>query len=247
MGGGLAYIASLRGTNPPCIRLPASVRSNTALAIRGNTHFALRPSHFALRTSHFAVRRWALAVQPGERERGRTGCRSVFQNPNEVRRPAPGPESGRLGTAEPGTGAVKPEGVLPSWSWFLFGRALPPLEVRSRQPVLTRSRQVRHAAKEFFVGGGLASFFAPLRGTNPPCIRLPASVRSNTALTIRATRLRTSHFALRRLGLRRSTRRTGAREDGMPLRISEPERSEAPRAGPGGAGGSEPQNLEREP
>ena len=31
------------------------------------------------------------------------------------------------------------------------------------------------------MGGGLASFFAPLRGTNPPCIRLPASVRSDNA------------------------------------------------------------------
>ncbi len=108
-----------------------------------------------------------------------------------------------------------------------------PTGVRSRQPDLTQMREVRHAARRFFVAGGLASFFASLRGTNPPCIRLPASVRSDTALAIRA--LRTSPFAVRpsALGLRRSARSAGAREDGMPLRISEPERSEAPRAGPG--------------
>ncbi len=67
--------------------------------------------------------------------------------------------------------------------------------VRSRQPDLTPSREVRNAANRFFVGCGFASFFAPLRGTNPPCLRLPATVRSNTALTIRAPL--TSHFALR--------------------------------------------------
>ena len=40
------------------------------------------------------------------------------------------------------------------------------------------------------MGGGLASFFAPLRGTNPPCIRLPASVRSSETLSFWATRPR---------------------------------------------------------
>ena len=105
---------------------------------------------------------------------------------------------------------------------------------RSRQPDLTRRRQVRHAAKRFFVAGGFASFFAPLRGTNPPCIRLPASVRSDTALAIRTTRLRPSPFAPRTsaLSLRRSARSAGAREDGMPLRISEPERVRRPAPGP---------------
>ncbi len=187
VGGGLAsFFAPLRGTDPPCLRLPAAVRSNTALSIS-----CTRTSHFALRTSAFGV-----GPSPFGLENGRTGA-----------------------AGERETGAVEPEDVLPSWSWFLFGRGVPPLEVRSRQPDLTRSRQVRHAARRFFVGGGLASFFAPLRGTKPPCIRLPAAVRSNTALSIRAPR--TSHFALRTsafgvgpspFGLENG--RTGARENG---------------------------------
>ncbi len=41
-----------------------------------------------------------------------------------------------------------------------------------------------------------ASFFAPLRGTNPPCIRLPATVQSNGTLTIWATRPPALNFAL---------------------------------------------------
>ena len=76
--------------------LPAS-DPTTALAI-----WATR-----LRTSHFALRRWAFAVRPGERERWRTGCRSVFQNPNEVRRPAPGPENGRTGLAREGGNRIR--------------------------------------------------------------------------------------------------------------------------------------------
>ncbi len=108
MAGGLAsFFAPLRGTNPPCIRLPASVRSDN-----GPCHSDNPPSPFAPRTSHFALRPSALSLRrsarrTGARERGRTGCRSVFQNPNEVRRPAPGPENGRTGLAREGGNRVR--------------------------------------------------------------------------------------------------------------------------------------------
>jgi hypothetical protein len=69
-----------------------------------------------------------------------------------------------------------------------------PTGVRAWQPDLTRSREVRNAARRSFVGGGFASFFAPLRGTNPPCIRLPASVRSSQTFPFWATRPRVPGF-----------------------------------------------------
>ncbi len=88
------------------------------------------------------------------------------------------------------------------------------------------------------MGGGLASFLAPLRGTDPPCILLPASVRSDNGPCHSDNppspfALRISPFDVGPSPFGPENGSAGAREDGMPLRISEPERSEAPRAGPG--------------
>ncbi len=64
-----------------------------------------------------------------------------------------------------------------------------PAGVRARQPDLTQSRQVRNAARGFFVGGGFA-YLASWRGIKPPCHHFSATVRLMGTLTIWATRPR---------------------------------------------------------
>ena len=127
-----------------------------------------------------------------------------------------------------------------------FGGALNPKVggLRSSPPACSHWREVSAAEshaeapstprrKEILCGWRLGVLLCAV-AWNQPAVPSPACLRP-----IRHSPCHSdnppSPFALRTsaLGLRRSARRTGAREDGMPLRISEPERSEAPRAGAG--------------
>ncbi len=250
MGGGFCVLLCAVAWNQPAVHSPACQRP-----IRHSPcHLgqpALRTSHFALRTSALGLRR--SARRTGGRENGMPLRISEPERSEAPRAGAGERESGRrepgFGFREAGTAvhqeraAVKPEGVLPSWSSVSFRSRPAPPGVRTRQPDLTQSREVRHAAKEILCGRRLGVLLCAV-AWNRPAVHSPACQRpirhGPCHLGNPHFALRTSHFALRRWAFAVRPGRTGA------IVISEPERSEAPRAGPengSGTGAVKPEGV----